>query len=131
MLSYNDLLNVPFVDSGREIKTGLDCYGLFLIVQKRLGNELPDYNISCSDVNSIYHKFIAVLSKWQKVENPDLGDGVALAINLHYPNIIQHFGVCVNKRQFIHTTKKTGVIVSRIDDMCWSNYIKGYYRWKK
>ena len=39
---YEDMLSAPYVDFGRDPKTGLDCYGLIIECCKRAGTPLKD-----------------------------------------------------------------------------------------
>lgn len=41
MIEYADLIGAPFKSHGRDIKTGVDCYGLVQAVFRREGIELP------------------------------------------------------------------------------------------
>ena len=42
MIDVSDLIGVPFVEFGRDKENGLDCYGLAIEVEKRLGKDLKD-----------------------------------------------------------------------------------------
>ena len=131
-IEYSDLIGVPFVNGGRYIETGLDCWGLFMIVMDRLGQSVPDYKISCFDSSEIGNAARhALATQWQKTDGPGVGVGVVMDMNPELPGIDQHFGVCVNNKFFIHTLRKTGCILSRLNDNFWKLKIKGYYHWKK
>jgi hypothetical protein len=45
--------------------------------------------------------------------------------------MVQHFGVMIDKRRFIHTLEKIGPMLTRIDGYWWKDKIRGFYRWKK
>ena len=51
--AYDDLIGVPFVDGGRDAKSGLDCWGLVKEVFRRQGYEVPDYHISAIEAADI------------------------------------------------------------------------------
>ena len=42
MITYEDLFLIPYKEKGRDIKTGLDCYGLVLELCKRNHTPLID-----------------------------------------------------------------------------------------
>ena len=131
-LNVSDLIGVPFVDGGRDPDTGLDCWGLFMIVMDRLGTPVPDYKISCFDSTEIGRAARhALATQWKKVYQPAPGVGLVLDIDPAKPGIKQHFGVCVSKDRFIHTLEKTGVILTKLSDGFWKAKIKGMYKWKK
>ena len=46
-------IGVPFLDGGRDPSVGLDCWGLFLLVEKEFGISVPDFTIPCDDAESI------------------------------------------------------------------------------
>jgi cell wall-associated NlpC family hydrolase len=128
---FDDLLGIPFVDGGRNPETGLDCWGLFMLVMERFDIQVPDYKLSCFASQDIHYAAQdALMDQWEKIDGPGPGIGVVLEINPRMPGIIQHFGVCINKYKFIHTLKKTNSIMSDIYNGMWSNKIKGFYRWQ-
>lgn len=125
-----DLIGVPFVDGGRDRK-GLDCWGLVMLAMLRAGKQIPDYNVNCHEREKIA-KLVADPEQWvswKKIDDPMPGDGIALRVDPNMPDAIQHFGVYLGSGKFIHTTRKTGVMVSRITDPMWRGRIEGYYRW--
>lgn len=123
-------VGIPFVDGGRDPETGLDCWGLFLAVQKALGNDIPDFCISCFDGESILAAYEEEVEKWEMVDKPEIGCGVAMTLDDNMPRCVQHFGVYIGDRKFIHALKGINSCVSRIDDLLWKNRIVGFYRWK-
>ena len=43
MPMFDDLIGTPFANNGRNIKTGVDCYGLCMEVFRRYGIRIPEY----------------------------------------------------------------------------------------
>lgn len=128
MIEVKDLLGVPFVDGGRDMK-GMDCWGLFVEVMRRFGYQVPDYKVSCFDTAGIGGAFQAEIGSWQPVGVALPGMAVAMAIHDKAPDMVQHFGVALDSRRFIHTLEKTGVLITRFSDPFFSKKIKGFYRW--
>lgn len=128
MIEVQDLLGVPFVDGGRD-KQGMDCWGLFIEVMKRFGYEVPDYKVSCFDAEGIGGTYQAEIGSWQEVGSAAPGLAVAMAIHEKAPDMVQHFGVVLEPKRFIHTLEKTGVIITKISDPFFNRKIKGFYRW--
>lgn len=38
-----DLIGIPFVYDGRDLRAGVDCWGLAMEIYKRKGRKLPEY----------------------------------------------------------------------------------------
>jgi cell wall-associated NlpC family hydrolase len=132
MVNVHDLMDTPFVPGGREIGKGLDCWGLYIEVMKRFGVNVPDFQISCFAADLVNQEKLEVTKNlMEPVAHPVPGDGVAMAIHPEAPDMVQHFGVMVDKRRFIHTIQKIGPMLTRLDAFWWSNKIRGFYRWKK
>lgn len=132
MVNVHDLMDTPFVAGGREVGKGLDCWGLYIEVMKRFGVQVPDFKISCFAADLINLEKIAVTKQMMEpVENPIPGDGVAMAIHPEAPDMVQHFGVMIDKRRFIHTLEKIGPMLTRTNGYWWKDKIRGFYRWKK
>jgi|AMWB02.1.fsa_nt_gi cell wall-associated NlpC family hydrolase len=121
--SIRDLVGTKYKAHGRTKQEGLDCYGLVLLIGKRLGIELPE---------SLY------LARWDKrhglfednkqwfirVEKPQAGDLITFSINKY----VVHVGVMLDHYRFIHATDTAGVCLGRVDST--PQTIEGYYRWK-
>lgn len=120
---YRDLLGKPFVDGGRGPEA-FDCYGLATEVFGRYGIKLPDYRISCENASKINSTIDREKSKWIRCEKPEVPSLVVLRFNSRFYN---HVGVYIGNGRFIHTAKKTGVRIDRIDDIYWKNRIEGFY----
>lgn len=129
--SFSDLVGIPFRRRGRDPKIGLDCWGLFRLAMERFDNKMPDFDVdpmSIVEISEIGAKE-RTSGRWEKIEKPEPGCAVAMSLHPDMPEVIQHVGVCVDKRRFIHTLVKTGSIVSRVNDHLGGPKIRGFYRW--
>lgn len=126
MFEYADLIGVPFVNRGREVATGLDCYGLAMEVFKRQGIELPEFWISCEDASRINETVEAEKAngRWARIGRPEAPCIIVLRFNRFEWN---HVGVYIGAGKFIHTARKTGVRIERLDHPYWRQRIEGYY----
>ena len=122
---YSDLIGIPFVDGGRDL-SGMDCYGLAIEVFKRHNIVLPDYRISCEDASQINQTVNREKQggRWLRLERPEIPCVIVLRFNRFVWN---HVGVYVGAGKMIHTAKKTGVRIERLDHPYWRNRIEGYY----
>ena len=126
MLDYEDLLGTPFVNRGRDPKKALDCYGLAKEVFRRYNIDLPEYWISCDDASRINQTVNKEKEsgRWIRLEKPQEPSLIVLRFNKHEWN---HVGVYIGNGRFIHTAKRTGVRVERLDHPYWRHKIEGYY----
>lgn len=124
---YRDLLGVRFVPEGRDIRTGLDCYGLAIVVMGRLGVTLPDpwapqsnALIPCDTESWLRHFF----GGWRRIERPVPG---CLVLFSDGGNISDHIGVMINEREFLHTRRRTGVVVGNVERRADIAGLRGFY----
>jgi len=120
-------IGIPFVPLGRDKNEGLDCYGLMRELAKDNGHPLPDYEYEGNTDNVFalnFHKSVFEIDEADR----QAGDVVVL----EYP--VQggiHIGMLINRNEFIHTTRKTGVVIGRLSDQVVARRIKGFYRIKE
>lgn len=126
-------MSTPFVDKGRKEGVGFDCWGLVHYVANiGLGLEFPDFQIGATKSNHIYLQFLHQIEKnYYPIQKEDLkaGDVVAINMLIHAPSIVQHFGIMVDNKKFIHTLQKQGPQLTSITDVAYKNRIRGFYRW--
>lgn len=104
---FGDLIGIPYKFNGRD-KTGLDCYGLAIEVEKRYGKNLHDvvydnHNIELSEKNT-------PLLNLRKTDFIKAGT----LLEIHFNNEL-HIGVAINSKEFIHATYNHGVKISPIN----------------
>lgn len=108
----------------------LDCYALVRAIYKSEYNiEVPNHNIRHDESLKIYHRFAYEISKNWKQCQAKKGAVVAIRYNFNHPNIVTHFGYCIDDKRFIHTLKETGAIVENLSK--YKNLIEGFYIWKQ
>lgn len=125
-MDYTKLIGIPFVDRGRDPKTGLDCYGLAREVFRMHGIDLPEFWIACEDASHINQTVSneKESGRWIRLEKPEAPCLVVLRFNNFQWN---HVGVYIGGGKFIHTARKTGVRIERLDHPYWRNRIEGFY----
>lgn len=129
MRSVDDLVGVPFVNRGRDVSKGLDCWGLLREAMARFGKHIPDVSVSAYATREIARMYQQVCRGFVQVQEPEPGDVVAMAIDPEAFDVIQHAGVFVGGGKMLHTIEKTGSIMVRVDHPYWKNRVKGFYRW--
>ena len=106
MIDVSDLIGIPYKEHGRDL-SGLDCYGLAILVEKRFGKTLKD---------AVYENHDAELSqKWAPLLNVSKTDFITEGsiLEFHIKNTL-HIGVALNSQNMIHATTNQGVRISRI-----------------
>ena len=53
MMDFTDLIGIPFANHGRDVKQGLDCYGVVREVYRRYGYDVPEYDADYKDMEKI------------------------------------------------------------------------------
>ena len=102
-----------------------------MAVMAQVGVTIPDYTISCFDSGAIGDRVRADMEKClEPVGRAETAAVVVMSTDPHAPESIQHFGVCIDRHRFIHTSERTGCIVTKVSDRFWAHRIKGFYRWK-
>lgn len=130
-LRFDHLIGVPFVDGGRDPATGLDCWGMLMAACLVFGRVVEDFKISCFSSAAIYLNAVNEISEkkaWHPVGQAAPGAVITLALDDHYPGLIQHFGVMIDNHRFIHTLLKTGGIVTPVTHPFFKGKIIGYYQ---
>lgn len=123
-----DLIGVPFVNGGRNVAEGLDCWGLVMEVFRRYGQTIPDFTVdafACQAIDALAGQEMET-RHWEQMYEP-LEDYVPLValIRIH-PVHISHAGVYLGQNQIIHTIQYTGCVISQRHT--FGNRIEGYYR---
>jgi hypothetical protein len=120
---FRDLIGVKFLDHGRS-KEGLDCYGLVIEVYKRIGINLPDVEYKATDIETSRNvdKQLRELIPMDKIEQPIKNCIVELAV-LGDPS---HVGIYLGKGDFLHTNRKNGVVIEKLQR--WENRISAFYK---
>ncbi len=104
MIKYEDLLGVPYKRGGRDITTGLDCYGFCIECFSRAGKILKD--IAATPQGDLAEYILTVNAKIIDEYIPDCGAQFLLDDRLHV-------GYMLNKREILHMTYK-GVRITPI-----------------
>ncbi len=106
MIDVSDLIGIPYKEHGRS-RSGLDCYGLAILVEKRLGKELQDVVYDNHD-KKLSEKYTPLLN----IHKTDfIREGSLL--EFHIKDTL-HIGVALNSQDMIHATTNQGVRISKI-----------------
>lgn len=123
-----------------------DCKSLFLEIMNHYGNHITIRDIEILAVEQVAaaqakgeYPYTQVDSqivqehiesgKWQKLNKPEIGCAVCIALDANHPDMVQHVGVYVGDNKFIHIMQKTGVITTPINHLFFRRKIRGFYKW--
>ena len=128
MVNVSQLVGTKFVDGGRDVNKGLDCWGLVMEVFKRYGVELPDFTVDAFAfvmIDRLANKAMGSPS-WEEVHYPESEDAPLVVLMKMHPELITHAGVYIGDNRIMHTMKGTNAITSRASSL--KTRIVGYYR---
>ena len=128
MVRVDDLVGVPFVNGGRNPNTGLDCWGLVMVVFKRHGIELPDFKVDAFAYMAIdtLIREATVSRSWEEVFQPCDGDAPLVVLMSIHPVLVTHAGVYIGHNKIIHTMENANTVISKTGLL--GKHIVGYYR---
>lgn len=124
----SDWVGIPYIEQGRDLKTGLDCLGLFVHLSKsRLGIDIPDPE--CKPVVALAKGLYSSYgTRYEKVTGEIIEGDLALSI---YDRALTHIGYCIGHRGLmLHADPiRECVVMDNMNDLLWSGRIKGVYRY--
>lgn len=123
--------SIPFVDGGRTLK-GCDCFGLLkLVYENELNIIVPDTRIMPDSPRRIFANYLNEISiNWEETKTPKKYDIIAMNLYMNHPKLITHFAIMIDEKRALHTLKKIGSHIVKLNDMRFEPFIKGFYRWR-
>lgn len=118
-----DLLGLPYVPGGRLPGRGTDCFGLVLECCRRLGRPIPDPFTSSEQPMDARQWMVERLGGWCPTDQPVPG-GVVELRSAEHP---AHIGFLLDEVRFLHSMRKTGVVIGRLDRDPWLSRVMGLY----
>lgn len=128
MPSVAHLVGVPFVNGGRDPRTGLDCWGLARAAFALWGVDVGDYAIDCRASSRIDAEIDTQRPGWVRLGRPEAPCLVVMRTDMDRPDACNHTGVVVRPGWFLHTLEKHGAYLERLAHPFWSKRIEGFYR---
>jgi cell wall-associated NlpC family hydrolase len=123
-------IGLPWADVGRDVDTGLDCYGLLrLIWSRELGIDLPsldgryEHSRDLDTVGALASDPEAVLPVVE-VQRPQRWD----MLIYRCPRVSAHIGVYIDRGRFVHQPYGKPSRVERMSSAYWRSKLDGVYR---
>ena len=116
-----------FEHHGRAVGS-VDCYGLVLLFAQSIGVPVPDYDYDFDwDTGN---ESLLILKAHENAR--EITDGQEkpgdIVVFRAVSGAVNHMGIMVNKRQFLHSHMSFGVVLSRLDDPLYQRKAAGFYR---
>jgi len=128
MQRLRPFIGIPFVNGGRSIARGADCWGLAMLAYRGLwGIELPDYRVSCFATADINDTVDSQRAQWRRTAQPEVPCLVVMRIDPNIPEACNHLGVYVGNGFMLHTLAKQHSVLERIAHPYFTRKIEGFY----
>lgn len=125
MIDVSDLIGISYKEHGRN-KSGFDCYGLAMEVEKRFGIDLPDFDYTNHSDMFFERTTQDCLAKYNVKRIPILVEG-ALILFENSKGQKNHIGVYIGDEYVIHCNKN-GVHLTKINNFVGK---KEVFLWQK
>lgn len=130
MIWWSDLVGLPYEDNARG-PGRFDCYGLVRhVLQRECGIDLPLHDgvdSRCEATVTSEMEAQEASGPFVEVVLPGPFDVVMMTRSIT-SCVYGHVGIMVSEKQVLHTWRRTGSCVMRIDDYRVAPRIMGFYR---
>lgn len=131
MALFDAYIGIPWVERGRDLRTGVDCWGLFMAVYRdQLGIDLPSFDgsayPSAADIQSMRNLAMGGDGPWLSVPAGEerAFDGVLL----YDHGVPRHVGLVTRPGYCLHVQPGESSIVERYRSIVLSRRISGFFR---
>lgn len=118
---------VMYKAGGRDIKTGVDCYGWVKHrYQEEHGIDIVDFDYVDPNDRENEKYFVESMNspRWKEVK-AQKGAVVALRVN----GYISHCGFMESDKEFTHIMESSGVARAKVSNPKWRSRVVGYYKY--
>lgn len=109
-----------------------NCWGLVMAVTAILGHPAPEVKTpSVATARAVDCRRKEVEKDFIRLDGPRPGCLVGLRTHPRLTEAVNHYGVMLTDREFVHIQRGTGVHVARIDRQPYSRMVAGFWscRW--
>jgi cell wall-associated NlpC family hydrolase len=128
---YSKYLFYRYKANGRGEDGCVDCYGLFLLIEKEMfGRELPDINgYKCQDREDLNRNLLRSLIEYpaRRIEEGKEGCGVIMECGgMGESPLDSHIGVYIGEGKVIHASEKRNVVIESVEEAHLKGKLKYY-----
>lgn len=119
MIDFNKYIGVPFLEHGRDLKTGVDCFGLCkAILKEEFGRDLPEWIPGVGIV-----KYDEQWKDFRPVSVPEVGSiGV-----FSFAGVQAHVGLYIGEERIIHVMPGETAVAEKIEGKRLKGRLNGWY----
>lgn len=125
-------VGVPYVNRGRDLRIGLDCWGMLLSGYADLGIILYDIDVLYAEdwhkqggnylIDNWHHDWVRIAPAQARFP-----DGVLFSTA---EGIGTHAGIVLSGGEFLHAHRALGVVASRLGEPPWNDRVWSFFRHK-
>jgi len=116
-----------FQHHGRQPRA-VDCYGLVLLFAESVGVHLPDYDYDFDWEEGDGSLLILKAHENASEIQPEKAKAGDIVVFRSVNGAVNHMGIMVNRRQFVHAHMAHGVLLSVLDNPLYQRKAAGFYR---
>lgn len=127
-LWWNKYVGVQFLAKGRELATGVDCWGLARkVYEQEFGINLPSFSdeYDAGRPMMIAEAIAKYKEGWKLADIPKSGDMVLFRVE----GAESHVGVVTRPGFFLHVRENQTATVERLDSAIWKNRVVGIFQY--
>lgn len=106
--------------------------GLAVLVHRKFGVEIPDFQICASDHNAIAAMFTDQFysGKWIQLDTPEAPCVVTMSLVSEMPDIVTHIGTYIGDNTILHIHENRTSYTFKTNHPLFKNKILGYYKYE-
>ena len=124
MADYNKYIGIPFKAHGRDIETGVDCFGLVRhVLNAEFGKEFPEWVPDGDSAAELLKKYKQQWSHLKQIEEPVIGS-VGL---FRFVGMPIHIGLYIGDGRVLHVMINETSVAEKVESNRLKGRLHGWY----